>query len=125
MLFFSGTDVNTCLDVISLFYSNVDGKLFYINNYFLRVNYEDEKCSAKQDSNLHPSVSSRVPLPLDHLHYFLFLSFCSLLRTIIYCLVQDLIKHATIQWPSWYFILHRTSLYTDVIMQRSYIFIYS
>ena len=24
--------------------------------------------SAKQDSNLHPSVSNQVPLPLDHLH---------------------------------------------------------
>ena len=24
--------------------------------------------SAKQDSNLHPSVSTQVPLPLDHLH---------------------------------------------------------
>ena len=29
------------------------------------MNYKDEKCSAKQDSNLHPSVSGQVPFPLD------------------------------------------------------------
>ena len=48
-----------------------------INNFLLEWIHKDEKCSTKQDSNLHPSVFSWVPLPLDHLHYFLFPSFSS------------------------------------------------
>ena len=36
-----------------------------INNYFLleAINLEQEKLSTKQDLNLHPLVSGRVPLP--------------------------------------------------------------
>ena len=46
-------------------------------NFLLEWIHKDEKCSAEQDSNLHPSASRQVPLPLDHLHYFLFSSFSS------------------------------------------------
>ena len=70
-----------CLYLFTALISNVCFnwmKYTVINKLFsLRVNYEDEKCSTKQDWNLHPSVSGQVPLPLDHLHYFLFLSFSS------------------------------------------------
>ena len=38
-------------------------------------NFKHEKLSAKQDSNLHPLVSSQVPLPLDHLHSMLLTAF--------------------------------------------------
>ena len=34
-------------------------------------NLEQEKLSTKWDLNPHPSVSSQVPLPLDHLHSML------------------------------------------------------
>ena len=45
-------------------------RFFYeINNIFSRaILFEQEKLSADWDSNPDPSVSSRVPLPLDHLH---------------------------------------------------------
>ena len=35
---------------------------------FSRAIYRAESLSAEQDSNLHPSVSGQVHLPLDHLH---------------------------------------------------------
>ena len=57
--------------------------LYGLNKQFsLGVNYEDEKCSANQDLNPHPWLSRPVPLPLDHLHYFLFIS-SSYLRALL------------------------------------------
>ena len=43
----------------------------------LRVNLKQEKISAGQDLNLHPSQSGQVPLPLNHLHCMLSLLFNS------------------------------------------------
>ena len=42
-----------------------------IINFLLKQLFRAGKLSAKQDSNLHPTVSGRVPLPLDHLHSML------------------------------------------------------
>ena len=39
--------------------------------------------SAEQDSNLHPSVSAQVPLPLDHLHSLLLAALNSYLRAFV------------------------------------------
>ena len=46
--------------------------------------------STEQDLNLHPSVSGRVPLPLDHLHSCFLLLFNSYPRAFLLCLIQDL-----------------------------------
>ena len=60
------------------------------NNYFLYSNFTAGKLSADWDSHPDPSVSGRVPLPLDHLHSCFLLLFNSYPRTLLLCPIQDL-----------------------------------
>ena len=71
--------INLCLN-LNL---NILKLLIWINNinFSLRATLETRKSlSTRQDSNLHPSQSGWVPLPLDHLHSCFSLVFSSQLR---------------------------------------------
>ena len=50
----------------------------FINKFSLRVNFlEDEKCSAEQDSNLHPWHSGPSALPLDNMGNIIIICYTS------------------------------------------------